>query len=181
MTFFVITVLAAVVAALGMAFAGQWSGRLVLAGLLSVALGTAVVARLFEEPVRSDLAPLLVLFAAVLAVCGGGQAATAVFHTVDSNPPGRGATGRAGLEAAGRILRGGAWIGALERLGVFVALVAHMPEGIAVVLAVKALGRYPELRVDHDSGVAERFIIGTLISLLWASGAAYLALGSTSY
>ncbi len=71
MTFFVLTVAAAVVAVLGMAFAGGWSGRLVLSGVLTTTFVTAVVARLFEAPVDGDLAPLLVLFAAALAVCGG--------------------------------------------------------------------------------------------------------------
>jgi hypothetical protein len=36
-----------------------------------------------------------------------------------------------------------------------------------VVLALKGLGRYPELRTDTE-GAAERFIIGTFTSVLWA-------------
>lgn len=179
MTFFVLTVAAAVVAVLGMAFAGGWSGRLVLSCTLATGFAVAVVARLFEAPVDRDLAPLLVLFATALAVCGGSLAATAVFDLVDTGRPA--GDPEPGLQAAGRILRGGAWVGALERLGVFVALVSHLPEGVAIVLAVKGLGRYPELRVDHDRGVAERFIIGTLVSVLWAAGAAYLAVGSVMY
>jgi hypothetical protein len=76
---------------------------------------------------------------------------------------------------AGEVLRGGAWIGALERLAVFATLVAGWGPGVAVVLAVKGLGRYPELRNDEDTGVAERFIIGTFTSVLWAAGCAGLA------
>jgi ribose transport system permease protein len=49
------------------------------------------------------------------------------------------------------------------------ALLAGLPDGIAVVVAVKALGRYPELRA---AGASERFITGTLASLLWAAAAA---------
>ncbi len=95
------------------------------------------------------------------------------------------------MERAGEVLRGGAWIGAFERAAVFAALAAGWPEGLAVVLALKGLGRYSELRGDArrggrgvlrrpgaSGGVAERFIIGTFASVLWACACAgtYLAL-----
>ena len=73
------------------------------------------------------------------------------------------------VEQAATILRGGAWIGALERLAIFAGLVASWPEAIAIVLAVKGLGRYPELRSGEKSAVAERFIIGTLVITTVAS------------
>lgn len=79
-----------------------------------------------------------------------------------------------GVEQAATILRGGAWIGALERLAIFAGLVASWPEAIAIVLAVKGLGRSPELRSGEKSAVAERFIIGTFVSVLWACGCAGL-------
>lgn len=63
------------------------------------------------------------------------------------------------------VLRGGAWIGVLERLAVAATLAMGWPEGLAIILAVKALGRYSEL---GKSGAAERFILGTLSSQLWA-------------
>lgn len=62
-------------------------------------------------------------------------------------------------------LRGGRIIGLLERSAVAVAVLAAWPEGIAIVLAVKGLARYPELREPHAS---EQFIIGTFTSVLWA-------------
>ncbi|QGQ19365.1 hypothetical protein GC089_09130 [Cellulomonas sp. JZ18] len=68
---------------------------------------------------------------------------------------------------ARRVLRGGTWIGLLERLGVTGAILAGMPEGAAIVVAVKGLGRYAELR--DNPGASERFVIGTLASLVWAS------------
>ena len=80
-----------------------------------------------------------------------------------------------GCEQAGAVLRGGAWIGALERLAVYVALVAGWAPGLAIVLAVKGLGRYPELRNQEDTAVAERFIIGTFTSVLWAVACAGVA------
>lgn len=60
------------------------------------------------------------------------------------------------------LLRGGLWVGLLERLAITGAIMAHHPELIAVVVAVKGLGRYPELQ--QASGASERFIIGTLAS-----------------
>ena len=48
------------------------------------------------------------------------------------------------IEHAGTILRGGAWIGALERLAVFAGLATGFPEGVAVVLALKGVGRFPD-------------------------------------
>ncbi|WP_448629403.1 hypothetical protein [Cellulomonas soli] len=43
---------------------------------------------------------------------------------------------------------------------------------VAVVVAVKGLGRYPELR--QNPGASERFVIGTLASLVWAAAIGYL-------
>lgn len=67
------------------------------------------------------------------------------------------------------VLRGGAWIGYLERAAVASTLLAGWPEGVALVLAVKGVGRYAELR---ETNAPETFIIGTLASLLWAVAAA---------
>lgn len=64
-------------------------------------------------------------------------------------------------------LRGGTWIGLLERTAVTGALALGYPAGVAFVVAVKGLGRYPELR-EHP-GSSERFVIGTLASMLWAA------------
>ncbi|WP_084130475.1 hypothetical protein [Demequina sp. NBRC 110055] len=69
------------------------------------------------------------------------------------------------------LLRGGMWVGVLERVMVTGGILIGMPEVVAVVIAIKGLGRYPELRdtaADARSEAAERFIIGTLASLIWA-------------
>lgn len=75
---------------------------------------------------------------------------------VDALPPG--------------VLRGGLVIGVLERLAVTVAILGGQPVAIAYVVAVKALGRYAELK--ESPAASERFIIGTLASMLWAAGVA---------
>jgi F0F1-type ATP synthase membrane subunit c/vacuolar-type H+-ATPase subunit K len=111
----------------------------------------------------------LLLLVGALAVSGGGPLTSAVLWLVD-----RGNTPKNSTQRAGEVLRGGAVIGALERGAIYAALVAGWPEGIAVVLAVKGLARYPELRAPDQPGivtpqaVAERFIIGTFISVLWS-------------
>jgi len=73
-------------------------------------------------------------------------------------------------EPTTRILRGGAIIGVLERLAVCLAILAGQPVAIAYVVAIKGLGRFAELKETPVAG--ERFIIGTLSSMLWAAGVA---------
>lgn len=80
--------------------------------------------------------------------------------------------GPAAPEATKRILRGGAIIGVLERLAVCVAILTGQPIAIAYVIAIKGLGRFAELK--ETPAAAERFIIGTLTSMLWAAGVATL-------
>lgn len=181
MTVFVLTVTLAVVSGLAMAFAGGSPPplRLGLSAVIAVGTSCAVIATVFGDELDSDWLPQQVMFAGALAVCGGHLASRSVLEVVDSD----------GQLAVDSLLPGGSWIGALERLAIFACLLAGMPEGVAVVLAVKGLGRYPELKVDQvarssgsvdRSAVGERFIIGTFVSVLWAAACAYLVLGQTS-
>lgn len=72
----------------------------------------------------------------------------------------------------GEVLRGGLLIGILERGAVVLAIFSGQPVAIAYVVAIKALGRYPELK--GTPGASERFIIGTLASMLWAASVGVL-------
>lgn len=65
-------------------------------------------------------------------------------------------------------LRGGTWIGILERLAITGLVLVGYPTGIAILVAIKGLGRYPELR--DNPAASERFVIGTLASMVWAGG-----------
>lgn len=107
----------------------------------------------------ADGAPrgLLTVAGVIAAAVAGGPVTVAVL---------RAAEGTTHTPAGGTPLKGGRVIGVLERVLVCVSLVAGWPEGIAIVMAIKALGRYPELR--RGDGASERFIIGTLASVLWA-------------
>jgi len=67
------------------------------------------------------------------------------------------------------ILRGGAAIGYLERAALIGSVLVAQPAAVAVIVAIKGLGRYSEL---ENAAARERFIIGTLASLLWAGACA---------
>ena len=123
---------------------------------------------------------VVVVLVGLLQMVLGGVVVQFVFSVVDRRTTPALVDGEApdsapgSIEAAARQLRGGAWIGVLERLAVYATLLAGYPEGIAVALAVKGLARYPELK-STSTGTAERFIIGTFTSVLLAAGAAGLA------
>lgn len=110
----------------------------------------------------------------LLACLCGVAVVEQVFRLIDSD---RGESPT--LVAAGQQLRGGAWIGALERIAVYTCLVAAFPTGLAMVIAMKGLARYPELKVS-SAGAAERFIIGTFVSILFAAACAGVALWTRS-
>ena len=159
----VVLVLLGVVAAVGLVLTARgerlrrpW-GAVVLALLLA---GAAVLAWVARAPAHG-LVQAATLAAVLAAVVGGGPVATAVLRAADPA-----AVGVAGGPQDPEILRGGAWIGVMERAAVAATLLAAWPEGLAVVLAVKGLGRYAELRAP---AAAERFIVGTLASGLWSA------------
>ncbi len=134
--------------------------------------GTGAVALLgaLTTPVTGRWVWLAVAVAAAAAVLTGGAVTSSILSLAD-------ASSRPAAHRVQRtILRGGAWIGSLERLGMLVSLLARWPEGIAVILAVKSLARYPELKLLLSTGVAERFIIGTFASLGWATACAGVTL-----
>jgi hypothetical protein len=120
----------------------------------------------------------------VLAVIGGGPAAVLALQvaTKDSVAPGSHGGILVGNEpapavvadaettavppaAVHEVLRGGLTIGVLERLAVAGAILAGFPEALAIVVAIKGVGRFTELA---SSEARERFIIGTFASLIWA-------------
>jgi hypothetical protein len=141
-------------------------GAVVLGLLAAVAALVAWLAGALPDRLEQAVA----LSAGLAAIVGGGPVTTAVLRAADPA-----ATGVRGGPQDPEVLRGGAWIGLLERAAVAAALLAGSAEALIVVLGVKGLGRYAELR---EAAAAERFIIGTLASALWAAacvGVAVLA------
>lgn len=132
---------------------------------------------------------LVTLALTVIAVPGGAPVVRAVFWaaTPAADRPGSLWTAMWSRQTDDGILRGGRWIGYLERLGVTVCLLAGQPGGVAVIAGVKTLARYAELHSlptpGTDAGQArrqsqaaiEQFIIGTLASMIWAGLLALLA------
>ncbi|MFC0451498.1 hypothetical protein [Rhodococcus jostii] len=135
----------------------QWAAPIVVA----LALAVAALAASATTPVTGfALAATLVLCVAA-ATTGGAPLVLAAFRIARRQPD----AGTRDPRPEDGPLRGGRIIGLLERAAVAAAILAGWPEGIAVVLAVKGLARYPELREPHAS---EQFIIGTFTSVLWA-------------
>ncbi|MFJ8895909.1 hypothetical protein ACIRCZ_15090 [Leifsonia sp. NPDC102414] len=114
---------------------------------------------------------LIGIVAIALSVAGGGPASQVVL-ALASRATVAGANGGIvvharvdGHDGTREVLRGGTTIGFLERFATTGAIIAGFPEAIAVLVAIKGVGRFTEL----DAAEArERFIIGTLTSLVWA-------------
>ena len=115
---------------------------------------------------------LIGIVALALSVLGGGPASQLVLALATRSTTVAGPHGGIvvhdrvqGVEGTREVLRGGMTIGFLERFATTGSIIAGFPEAIAVLIAIKGVGRFTEL----DAGEArERFIIGTLTSLIWA-------------
>ncbi len=130
------------------------------AALLVAVLGVAGALAWRTGRVGEEVQAVGVLLAVAAAALGGGPVATAVLRAAD---PDRGPSRRRASDP--EVLRGGVWIGVLERTAIAATVLAGFAEGLAVLIAVKGLGRFNELKAPVAS---ERFIIGTLASGLWA-------------
>lgn len=161
----------AVAAALAVLSALRRASGLVLPMTILLAVGVLLSA-LPPTPAPTAETALVTVLALVTAVAGGDPVTRLVLarttFTVEESRSG-------GIVAAdGReLLRGGRMIGLLERLAVAGVVVAGFPDALAVVIAIKGVGRFSEL----DTGaVRERFIVGTLVSWIWASAGACVVL-----
>jgi hypothetical protein len=152
----------------------------IASGLIVLALIVVVVSP-FNVPLIMGL--IVALLGTTLGVLGGNPVTRRILEIATHGRVRDGANGGIILdaEAAGvaepqatvteadtasrEVMRGGTTIGYLERLAVVISLIAGFPEAIAIVVAVKGVGRFSELAAAE---ARERFIIGTLSSLLWA-------------
>ncbi|WP_431709302.1 hypothetical protein [Glutamicibacter uratoxydans] len=137
---------------------------LTLASLLT-AVAAALLGSIAATNENSGNIPLLLIIvvSVIFAITSGSAYTELIFHLA-ANQQAKSA------EAQGEAspLRGGLWIGLLERAAIASTLWASWPEGVAVVLAIKGLGRFSELK-NHRA--AEQFILGTFSSALCACAA----------
>ena len=180
------------VGCLGVIALAHWRQKPRLITIAAALLGLDVVLLALPSPVV-PLGVLLALglLALAIAVLGGGIATTYILRLAtrglvrpglfggiivtepDRNHPG---LARTTPGAQHEVLRGGRTIGYLERFAVAATLMAGFPEAIAIIIAIKGVGRFTELEAPE---ARERFIIGTFSSLIWATLSAalfYLAL-----
>jgi hypothetical protein len=143
-----------------------------IATVVGLAAGTAAVAVLagLAAPLSGGWPWAAYAVAAAAALLTGGPMTAGLLALADAT------TRPVSPRVQPTILRGGAWIGALERLAMAAAILTGWGAGIAVIVAVKGLGRYPELRAGQGTGAAERFIVGTFASLGWAAACAGIGL-----
>ncbi len=143
-----------------------WLGPAVELALLA---GAAIAAAYSPKVTGVEIGTTLAVSVAAAAI-GGMPLAPQAFRIARRQPD----TGGLPAPSTGP-LRGGRAIGVLERTAVAAAVLAGKgPEGIAIVMVVKGLARYPELR---DPTVSEQFIIGTFTSVLWAVAVAAVGKG----
>ncbi|WP_203582152.1 hypothetical protein [Microbacterium hibisci] len=148
---------------------------LIVAGVLVVLCLIVVTVSPFNVPLLVGLA--IALLGTALAVLGGNPVTRRVLDVASHGRVEEGDNGgillrapsspgvAAGDEPVREIMRGGTTIGYLERVAVALGVIAGFPEAIAVIVALKGIGRFSELAAAE---ARERFIIGTLASLLWA-------------
>jgi len=165
------TILSCLAAYLGYAMGKRARRRevlIVVSGLLAAA--AAVLSAASGSTDQSSHVPTLyvVMLSSIFAVSFGGPFTELVFRLAAKND-----SEIEKEESDPSPLRGGLWIGLLERAAIVSTLWAGWPEGIAIVLAVKGLGRFSELK-DHRA--AEQFILGTFSSSLVAAGSYGLGL-----
>jgi hypothetical protein len=115
---------------------------------------------------------LIGIVALVLSVIGGGPAAQLALALATRSTSVPGVHGGivvhdrvSGRDETREVLRGGMTIGYLERFATTGAIMAGFPEALGVLIAIKGVGRFTELEAPE---ARERFIIGTLVSLIWA-------------
>ena len=158
------------------------------AGALAAALFIAAVPSVATPPA---FAIMLGLVSIALAVIGGAPMAVLALNLamknsapgtnggilVSNSPesaqstPAESVAGEGATSAVHEVLRGGLTIGFLERFAVAGAILLGFPEAIAIVVAIKGVGRFTELSAPESR---ERFIIGTFASLIWACACAAL-------
>lgn len=173
--------IAVVLIAVAFAFVGarNQSARFGLGAIVPVAIGGFAAAVNLDLPVPDPaFLSVLGISLAALGVVGGYPVTVWVLSraetgdaSADGDHGGIVVDGETPKSPKREVLRGGWLIGYLERFAVVAAIVLGRWEIVLAVVAIKGLGRFSEL----DNAIArERFLIGTLTSMIWAGACALL-------
>jgi hypothetical protein len=180
-----VAAIAVLLAAIGLAVLAMIIKRPALALFAAVpvllGIGRLVFGIVIPAPDHFLLA-LAGLTAAVLGIVAGNPITVAMLDYADARSGAKpsivGAHGgimitdRAiGADGQREVLRGGTTIGYLERLVIVAAIALGHWQIVALLVAIKGLGRFSELDTPETR---ERFIIGTLVSFIWAGACAAL-------
>ena len=141
----------------------------IVLGGIALALAVILVAA-FVNPLPGWAAVIAVTITSCAAAAHGWFVVKASFAIAD--PPKSALETGTPLAAPDGTMRGGWIIGILERVGTCACVATGQFAALAVIVAIKAVGRFGELDKPESR---ERFIIGTMASLgtaaLWGAGA----------
>ena len=149
--------------------------RLACASLLLLAVALCVVA---SQPLGSRAAKMSAVFGVVvLLTAPANQVVADILAVARQSSRGSGevvADGcRPSLESGGQdesgsSMRGGRWIGPLERILILLLASVEAPAAIAAIVAAKGVIRFPEVSQDKAGQKAEEFLIGSFASWILA-------------
>ena len=149
--------------------------RLVHAGLLLLAVALCVVA---TQPLGSRAAKMsAVVGIVVLLAVPANRVVADILAVARHSTQGDGKTDAADCEPSqesgrqgesGDSMRGGRWIGPLERILILLLASVEAPAAIAAIVAAKGVIRFPEISQDKAGQKAEEFLIGSFASWILA-------------
>ncbi|WP_314317915.1 hypothetical protein [Actinomyces oris] len=149
--------------------------RLVHAGLLLLAVSLCVVV---SQPLRSQVAEMVAVIGIVVLLAVPANQVVADILVVARHSSQRNvkavAVGCELSQESGKqdemegSMRGGRWIGPLERILILLLASVEAPAAIAAIVAAKGVIRFPEISQDKAGQKAEEFLIGSFVSWILA-------------
>ena len=149
--------------------------RLARASLLLLAVALCVVV---YQPLGSRVAKMgAVVGVFVLLTVPANRVVADILAVARHSTQGNGKAVAAGCEPSqesgkqdesGSSMRGGRWIGPLERILILLLASVEAPAAIAAIVAAKGVIRFPEISEDKAGQKAEEFLIGSFASWILA-------------
>ena len=149
--------------------------RLACASLLLLAVALCVVA---SQPLGSRAAKMsAVVGVVVLLTAPANRVVADILAVARHSTQGNGEVVAAGCEPSQEsgkqderegTMRGGRWIGPLERILILLLASVEAPAAIAAIVAAKGVIRFPEISQDKAGQKAEEFLIGSFASWILA-------------